>query len=135
MIADLACFSTLLYGVRLCLAALLWLLGLGAGTEISCHSPGANCCKCHWPILKRIKRRVGWPTAAVMRLTWRFLPSLIVSFNQVVGMFFRSRIGGWRSHNQGGTATLTFAGRVMPSFSVTPVANNCSAFASGRPST
>ena len=48
-------------------------------------------------MLTRISLRVGRPTAAVMRRTWRFRPSLRDSSTQLVGIDARNRIGGSRS--------------------------------------
>lgn len=50
----------------------------------------------------RTSRSVGWPTAAVMRRTWRLRPSLwMLKASQAVGMLCRTRIGGSRSHSVG----------------------------------
>ena len=45
----------------------------------------------------RTSRKVGWPTAAVIRRTWRLRPSRMVSRSQAVGTFLRNRIGTDRS--------------------------------------
>ena len=55
-------------------------------------------------MLRRISRRVGRPTAAVMRRTWRFRPSRSCSSSQLVGMLARYRIGGSRSGRGGPSA-------------------------------
>lgn len=49
------------------------------------------------PMLYRINRKVGNPVAAVIFRTCRFLPSVNDKAIQEVGMFFRNRIGGFRS--------------------------------------
>lgn len=50
------------------------------------HEPGERSVGWKAPMEMRMRRRVGWPTAAVMRRTWRFLPSVRVISSQVVGM-------------------------------------------------
>ena len=61
---------------------------------------------------------------AVMRLTWRFLPSLILISNQVVGMALRSRMGGVLGHNNVGVSMMrTAAAWVTKSDSATPNLN------------
>ena len=54
----------------------------------------------------RTKRSVGWPTAAVMRRTWRLRPSRITNSIHAVGMLARWRIGGSRGHSAGSGNTL-----------------------------
>ena len=58
------------------------------------HSPGPSAPIEYAPIDTRIKRNVGNPTAAVIFLTWRLRPSVIVISNQDVGIDFLYRIGG-----------------------------------------
>lgn len=66
---------------------------------------------------------VGKPTAAVILLICRFFPSLIEISTQLVGIAFRSRIGGVRSQSQSGSSiNFTFAGNVLPSFNRRPFA-------------
>ena len=49
----------------------------------------------------RISLRVGKPTFAVIRLTWRLRPSRIVNSIHEVGMFFRVLIGGFLGGKSG----------------------------------
>jgi hypothetical protein len=75
------------------------------------HSPGASPARVNqWvaevgegcrAIADRTNRSVGNPTAAVIRRTWRFLPSVSVSANQAVGTLLRNRIGGSRGGKSG----------------------------------
>ena len=53
------------------------------------HCPGARPARLKSPMRARMRRRVGWPTLAVMRRTWRFFPSRRVSSSQLVGMLAR----------------------------------------------
>src|SRR5689334_7460680 len=78
-----------------------------AGTSI--QSPGINgwVASENGPILVRTRRRVGSPTAAVMRRTWRFFPSSSVMAIQLVGLSWRTRIGGLRGHSHSGSAIGT----------------------------
>ena len=73
------------------------------------------------PTLILIKRRVGKPTSAVILLICLFLPSCIRSSIQLVGSFFLVLIGGFLSQSLGSLISFAFAGRVIPSFSKTPV--------------
>ena len=57
---------------------------------------------------------VGNPTAAVIRRTCLFLPSVKVNSNHVSGTVLRTRMGGTRS-GHAGEMTLTFAPRVRNS--------------------
>src|SRR3546814_3340580 len=70
-----------------------------------------------------------------MRRTWRLRPSVIVNSIQASGTLLRYRTGGLRSHSIGGSMRRTAAGRVGPSFSVTPQLSAPSAASSGSPST
>ena len=88
-----------------------------------CHSPGWSSPKSHSPTLILIRRSVGNPTAAVIRRTCRFLPSLIVSLIQLVGIDLRTRIGGWRSQRAPGSVATARAGLVIPSRNSTPLLN------------
>jgi hypothetical protein len=73
------------------------------------------------PIATRIKRKVGWPTAAVMRRTWRLRPSLMRSSIQESGISLRTRIGGSRGHGSVSSGRRrAWAGRVRPSLSKIP---------------
>jgi uncharacterized membrane protein len=56
---------------------------------ISRQVPGASPSMLTLPMAARIRRRVGNPTFAVMRRTWRFFPSRIVSLIHAVGIFAR----------------------------------------------
>src|SRR5690606_42042777 len=68
------------------------------------------------PILVRIKRSVGKPTAEVIRRTWRVRPSQIEISTQDVGTEARRRTGGLRSHNHSASDSFSAsAGRVLPS--------------------
>ena len=72
----------------------------------------------HWPAGKspsqivpmrtRTNRNVGWPMAAVIRRTWRFLPSTSSKPIQQSGTRLRKRIGGVR----GGICAPCFARRL-----------------------
>ncbi|MNR04619.1 hypothetical protein D3C85_1205960 [compost metagenome] len=84
----------------------------------------------------RTSRSVGNPTAAVIRLTWRFLPSRICNSTQVAGMAARKRIGGSRVQSQWGSSMMRAeAGSVRKSPRSTPARSAASAVASGTPST
>jgi hypothetical protein len=61
----------------------------GASAPISRHVPSASPCTLTLPTAARISRSVGNPTLAVMRRTWRFFPSRIVSSSHAVGIFAR----------------------------------------------
>src|SRR5690554_520578 len=99
------------------------------------HSPGARPSSRQGPMATRTRRRVGWPTWAVMRLTWRLRPSPMVSSSQLVtGCRFGSR-GGSRSGRPLSARRRTFAGLVMPSPSSTPSRSARRALSSGTPST
>lgn len=78
----------------------------------------------------RIRRKVGSPTAAVMRHLPALRPSVEVICNQCVGILLRSRMGGLRTHSHSGSPMIcTPHGCVRPSFSSTP-RRNCSHAAS-----
>ncbi|MEY2920945.1 MAG: hypothetical protein RL261_2250, partial [Pseudomonadota bacterium] len=63
-----------------------------------------------------MSRSVGKPTAAVIRRTCRFRPSLNSTSIHAVGIALRLRIGGSRGHSPSGSAmTRAGAGRVGPS--------------------
>ena len=69
----------------------------------------------------RIRRRVGKPTAAVMRRTWRLRPSRMPSSIHAVRMALRTRTAGSRSYRPGGASIRpTLAGRVAKSLRCTP---------------
>jgi hypothetical protein len=61
----------------------------GASASISRHVPGSSPSTVTLPMAARISRSVGKPTFAVMRRTWRFFPSRMVSSTQLVGTFAR----------------------------------------------
>ena len=61
----------------------------GASGPISRHVPSASPSTHTLPMAARIRRSVGNPTFAVMRRTWRFFPSRIVSLIHAVGIFAR----------------------------------------------
>ena len=63
--------------------------------------PESRPSRLHEPTAYRISLRVGCPTAAVMRRTWRFRPSRIVSSIQESGIDLRWRMGGFRGHTNG----------------------------------
>ncbi len=69
----------------------------------------------------RINRNVGYPMAAVILLTCRFLPSDIMISNQESGTVFRTRIGGTLSQSNGGSIIVASAGRVIPSLNFNPL--------------
>ena len=69
--------------------------------DASRHWPGSRLSSRMAPIATRIKRSVGWPTAAVMRLTCLFFPSWITTSSHAVGTLRRTLIGTGRSHNSG----------------------------------
>ncbi len=72
-------------------------------------------------MLARMSRRVGNPTAAVIRRTWRFRPSVISNCNQWVGTVLRKRTGGSRAQRLGGSSiATTFAGSHEPVRAATP---------------
>nr|GFA34314.1 hypothetical protein [Tanacetum cinerariifolium] len=52
----------------------------------------------------RTNRSVGRPTAAVIRRTWRFRPSLITNSSQLVGTLLRKRTGGSRGQSCGSSS-------------------------------
>lgn len=105
-------------------------------THPSRHVPGGKPSRVQSPTDQRMRRRVGWPTAAVIRRTWRFRPSVRVSSSQLSGMDLRARIGGSRGQSQTGSGiTRASAGRVGPSFRSTPLRRRASAATSGSPST
>ena len=99
------------------------------------HSPGCRSPSSQSPIRTLTSRRVGNPTAAVMRLTWRLRPSRMVIASQLVGMLLRKRTGGWRGHRAGSAICSTSAGRVGPSLSSGPARSCASCSAVGSPST
>ncbi len=53
------------------------------------------------PTATRTRRSVGCPTAAVIRRTWRFRPSVIESRSHAVATFLRKRMGTGRSGEDG----------------------------------
>ena len=54
--------------------------------------------------------------AAVILLTWRLRPSLMLKSSQESGTDFRSLMGGTRCQIVGGDIGNARAGRLMPSF-------------------
>ncbi len=84
----------------------------------------------------RTRRSVGWPTAAVMRRTWRFLPSVSSSEIQVSGTDLRTRIGGTRAGKSGaGSSARARQGRVRRPPISTPPSSRRRHAAVGTPST
>ena len=71
------------------------------GSCASRQAPGLRSDTSQGPILLRIRRSVGNPTAAVILLTWRFLPSRMVSSIHEVGMLSLSLMGGVRGQHLG----------------------------------
>ena len=63
------------------------------------HWPAGKSPSRKFPIRTRINRKVGCPMAAVIRRTWRFLPSINSSPIQQSGTLLRNRIGGWRGES------------------------------------
>ena len=59
----------------------------------------------------RTSRKVGCPTAAVIRRTCRLRPSRMVIRSQAVGTFLRNRIGTDRSGKAGGSGKMFDLGR------------------------
>ena len=107
----------------------------GMATKICRCSPGARSSSRQSPIATRTSRKVGWPTRAVIRRTWRFLPSVMVSSSQLSGICCRTRIGGVRGQTVGDSSRLTCAGRVVKSPKSTPAASVRKASSLGMPST
>src|SRR5690606_20910904 len=60
-------------------------LSLDGAISSTANSPGARSSRDQSPMRTRTRRRVGRPTAAVMRRTWRLRPSRMVSSSQAVG--------------------------------------------------
>ena len=74
--------------------------------------------------------------AAVIRLTWRFLPSAMRISSHDVGIAARKRIGGSRGQRPAGSAiSRTLAGWAVKSESLMPARNLSSTASSGTPST
>ena len=69
--------------------------------DSSFHVPGSRPSSGKFPILTRRSLSVGKPVAAVMRRTWRFLPSTSVSSSHAVGILARKRTGGSRGGTSG----------------------------------
>ena len=59
--------------------------------------------------LKRTSRSVGCPTAAVMRRTWRFMPSVMNSSSQQSGTLFRIGRAGFAPTVHPGARCVGFA--------------------------
>src|SRR5437773_163471 len=86
------------------------------------HRPRARSPSSRSPILTRTSSRTSWPTAAHMRRTWRFLPSVRTISSQVP--------------SRPEPSARSRAGRVrVPSPSATPDRSASRAAASGTPST
>lgn len=99
------------------------------------HFPGARPCREYAPIAWRINRSVGKDTAAVICLTWRFLPSVSVNSIHEAGIFLRKRMGGVRGQRLSGSSIgRTCAGIVLNCLSVTPRRSLFRAISSGTPS-
>ena len=77
-----------------CWAAWAGSAGLRSAAVRILQDPGARLRNAKPPILTRMSRKVGCPMAAVMRRTWRFLPSVNSKPIQQVGTVLRKRIGG-----------------------------------------
>src|SRR5688500_4382557 len=104
--------------------------------DASRHWPGCRLSSRMAPIATRIKRSVGWPTAAVMRLTCLFFPSWITTSSHAVGTLRRTLIGTGRSHNSGSCLSRrTWAGLVRIPLSITPRRNWFNAPSAGTRST
>lgn len=100
------------------------------------HSPGARPCREYTPIAWRINRSVGKDTAAVICLTWRFLPSVSVNSIHEAGIFLRKRMGGMRGQRLSGSSIgLTCAGIVLNCLNGTPRRSLFKLVSSGTPST
>ena len=80
------------------------------------HCPGGKSPSQKFPMRTRINRNVGWPMAAVMRRTWRFLPSTSSSPIQQSGTLLRKRMGGSR----GGITVGRASSRAGSSVAVAP---------------
>ena len=65
----------------------------------------SGCPRTIGPMATRTSRSVGWPTAAVIRRTWRFRPSRSTRRSQAVGTFLRNRIGTGRSGRSGSSSS------------------------------
>lgn len=100
------------------------------------HSPTPSPAKVQGPIATRTSRNVGWPTLAVIRRTWRFLPSHSTISIQLVGTDLRKRTGGSRGHSQSGAGMRRAAhGKLRKSPRSTPARRIASAASSISPST
>ncbi len=86
-------------------------------------------------IATRSRRKVGSPTAAVIRRTCRLRPSRNSSSSQLVGMESRRRIGGSRSGQPGSSMLRTRAGLVRRPCTSTPDPSGFNRSASATPST
>ena len=69
------------------------------------HWPGGKSPSQKFPMRTRINRSVGWPMAAVIRRTWRFLPSTSSNPIQQSGTDLRKRMGGLRGGIKVGQAS------------------------------
>ena len=72
-----------------------------SAAESSRHFPAERSPSAKFPMRTRSRRRVGWPAAAVIRRTWRFLPSTSSRASQASGTFLRKRMGGSRGETAG----------------------------------
>ena len=98
--------------------------------------PGSSPSRVIGPTATRTSRNVGWPTAAVIRRTWRFRPSRRTRRIQAVGTFLRNRIGTGRSGRSGlGVSSSASAGRVGPSARTIPSSEGCDRLGAGIRST
>ena len=82
--------------------------------------PGVSPSRCHDPMDTRMSRSVGKPTAAVMRRTCRFFPSVSVNSIHESGTVSLVRMGGVRG-GQVGSMSLALQGFVTKDF---PFARN-----------
>jgi hypothetical protein len=78
------------------------------------YSPGSKPQMVAARICQRTNRRVGKPTAAVMRLTCLFLPSVRERLIQLTGICCRNLMDGLRGGKSGSSViSLAFAGKVL----------------------
>src|SRR6267143_697717 len=100
------------------------------------QSPGARSFNCNFPIRTRTKRRVGRPTAAVIRRTCRFRPSRKMILSQQSGTVLRNRIGGFLGGKSGACSRARATqGRAARPWMTTPVLKRWSFSGVATPST
>src|SRR5690606_29569319 len=66
--------------------------------SITRQAPGARPSRATAPMPTRTSRKVGSPTAAVIRRTCRLRPSVMTTCSQASGTVLRKRTGGSRGH-------------------------------------